>query len=214
MPLMASRVFGAAVVIVLTVAVLRVLTTTSTDEVATVVASEDLSADVGSTNTTVEARQLEDPPKNLGPRKDLVELDGWLNTDITSLDDLDGDVILVELWTFGCSNCKARIPHTQDLYATYKDRGFEIVGVHAPEFSYEAEVPNIVEAVEQLGVTWPVALDTDKRNFRAWQAGGRRFWPRTFVIDQNGDVRFDHIGEGAYDELEATVAWLLANPAA
>lgn len=155
-----------------------------------------------------------EPPENYGPRRGLTNLDGWLNTDITSLDELDGQVVMVEMWTFGCHNCRARIPHTQELYAEYADQGFEIVGVHAPEFSYEAEIPNIEAAVVDLGVTWPVALDTEKTNFRAWQEGGRRFWPRTYVIDQNGDVRYDHIGEGRYDELEATVAWLLENPPA
>jgi len=155
-----------------------------------------------------------EPPENYGPRRGLTNLDGWLNTEISSLDELDGQVVMVEMWTFGCHNCRARIPHTQELYAEYADQGFEIVGVHAPEFSYEAEISNIEQAVVDLGVTWPVALDTEKTNFRAWQDGGRRFWPRTYVIDQNGDVRYDHIGEGRYDELEATVAWLLENPPA
>lgn len=163
--------------------------------------------------TTTEAPTLEEIPENLGPRLGLEGLDGWLNTDeISSLDDLDGQVVLVEMWTFGCHNCQARIPHNQELYAAYKDQGFEIVGVHAPEFNHEADIDNIVNAVERLGVTWPVALDTEKFNFRAWQDGGRRFWPRTFLIDQNGDVRYDHIGEGRYDEVEQTVAWLLDNP--
>jgi thiol-disulfide isomerase/thioredoxin len=182
--------------------------TTEASSTAAAVADDSSATSAAPTTTTPAI----DPPENYGPRRDLVNLDGWLNTDITSLDDLDGQVVMVEMWTFGCHNCKARIPHTQDLYATYADAGFEIVGVHAPEFSYEAEIPNIEKAVVDLGVTWPVALDTEKTNFRAWQDGGRRFWPRTYVIDQNGDVRYDHIGEGRYDELEATVAWLLDNP--
>jgi thiol-disulfide isomerase/thioredoxin len=155
---------------------------------------------------------LEDVPDNFGPRKNLVDLDGWLNTDIDDLSDLDGRVIVVEMWTFGCRNCKARIPHNQELYASHSRSDFEIVGVHAPEFDFEADISNIEQAVVDLGVTWPVALDTNKVNFRAWQDGGRRFWPRTYVIDQNGDVRFDHIGEGKYDELSQTVDWLIANP--
>ena len=163
---------------------------------------------------TNETPALDGAPENLGPRKELVNLDGWLNTQITNLDELDGKVVLVEMWTFGCSNCKARIPHSQDLYATLSREEFEIVGVHAPEFSFEAEIPNIEAAVLDLGVTWPVAIDTNKENFRAWQDGGRRFWPRTYVVDQNGDVRFDHIGEGKYDELEQTINWLLENPPA
>ena len=161
-----------------------------------------------------ETALLQDAPENFGRRKDLVNLDGWLNTEITSLDELDGKVVLVEMWTFGCSNCKARIPHNQNLYANLSRDEFEIVGVHAPEFSFEAEIPNIEAAVVDLGVTWPVAIDTNKENFRAWQDGGRRFWPRTYVVDQNGDVRFDHIGEGKYDELEGTIHWLLEHPPA
>ncbi|MGI9607303.1 MAG: redoxin domain-containing protein [Acidimicrobiales bacterium] len=177
----------------------------------TELAAQPSSPDEDPTPTTAAVTLAETPP-NLGPRKGLVGLDGWINTDLESLDELDGQVVMVEMWTFGCRNCKNRIPHTQDLYATYASEGFEIVGVHAPEFDYESVVENIEAAVVDLGVTWPVALDTNKANFRAWQEGGRRFWPRTFVVDQNGDVRFDHIGEGAYDELEQTVAWLLANP--
>ncbi len=207
-----TRLIAAAVLVAglaaITVAVVR----SDGSETATADTAE-LGEALSAPPPTTEA--LAEPPENLGPRLDLVDLDGWLNTStIDSLDDLDGQVVMVEMWTFGCFNCKNRIPHTQELYADYADRGFEIVGVHAPEFAYEAEVANIEDAIDRLGVTWPVALDTDKKNFRAWQEGGRRFWPRTFVIDQNGDVRFDHIGEGAYDELEQTVSWLLDNPPA
>lgn len=153
-------------------------------------------------------------PENFGPRRDLVNLDGWLNTDATTLDDFAGKVILVEMWTFGCSNCKARIPYNQTYYAQFGDENFEIVGVHAPEFSYEADVANIETALVDLGVTWPVALDTNRANFRAWQSGSTSYWPRTYVIDQNGDVRYDHIGEGEYEELRATIRHLLDHPPA
>jgi len=118
-------------------------------------------------------------PENYGPRMDLVELDGWLNTEATSLDEFDGKVLLIEMWTFGCSNCKARIPHNQSYYREFAGENFEIIGVHAPEFGYEADVANIERALVDLGVTWPVALDTDKLNFRAWQPGSTNYWPRT-----------------------------------
>ena len=141
---------------------------------------------------------------NLG----LVDLDGWLQSDFTSLEELRGKVVIVDFWTFGCINCKRTIPHLQKLYETYSDQGLEIVGVHAPEFSYEADVDNIKQALIDLGVVWPIALDTNKKNFRAWQKG-RAFWPRKFVLDKQGRIRWDHIGEGAYDDLTATVAYLL-----
>ena len=91
---------------------------------------------------------------------------------------------------------------------------FEILGVHAPEFSFEADVNNIIEAADQLGVNWPIALDTDKLNFRKWQPGSTNFWPRTYVIDQNGDIRYDHIGEGNYEELRETIRYPIENPPA
>lgn len=175
-------------------------------------ATGNTTAPDGSAASTTVAPMLEEAPENFGSRKDLVNLDGWLNTEITDLSDLDGKVILVEMWTFGCRNCKARIPHNQELYSRHSRADFEIVGVHAPEFSFEAEISNIEQAIADLGVTWPVALDTNKENFRAWQDGGRRFWPRTYVIDQHGDVRYDHIGEGKYDELNQTIDWLITNP--
>ena len=102
----------------------------------------------------------------------------------------------------------------QDLYAAYHDQGFEIVGIHAPEFSYEAEVDNIVEAAAELGVTWPIALDTLKHTFHDWQEGPRGYWPRVYLLDREGNIRYDHRGEGRYSETEAAIRALLAEPAA
>lgn len=168
-----------------------------------------IDADGAATPTTEAALPV---PENLGHRIGLQNLEGWLNTDISSLDELDGKVVVLELWTFGCFNCQNRIPHTQELYARTSRDDLEIVGVHAPEFDFERDAAAVEQATIDFGVTWPVALDPDKENFRAWQEGGRRFWPRTYVIDQNGDVRFNHIGEGAYDELDDVVDFLIANP--
>jgi thiol-disulfide isomerase/thioredoxin len=149
-------------------------------------------------------------PERLGQAKELTDLDGWLQTEATSLADFDGQVKIVQFWTFACRNCKATLPYLQDIYATYKAQGMEIIGVHAPEFGFERDPDAIAAAATELGVTWPIALDTAKTNFRAWQPG-RRFWPRTFVVDQDGEIRFDHIGEGTNEELEATVAYLVEN---
>jgi thiol-disulfide isomerase/thioredoxin len=151
-----------------------------------------------------------EPPPLLGQKPGLEGLDGWLQTDAAEFEEFDGQVRIVQFWTFGCHNCKATIPHLQEIYADWHDEGLEIIGVHAPEFSYEAEVDNIANAAVDLGVTWPIALDTEKRNFRSWQER-RRFWPRTYVLDQNGQVRFDRIGEGKYQELADTVAYLIEN---
>ncbi len=156
------------------------------------------------------APALQAAPAQLGPSAELTDIDGWINSDATGLASYNGQVRIVQFWTFGCFNCKNTLPHLQDIYRQYQPEGLEIIGVHAPEFDYEADPSNVAKATVELGVTWPVALDTEKTNFRSWQES-RRFWPRTYVLDQNGNIRFDHIGEGAYDELEATVAYLLEN---
>ena len=166
---------------------------------------------------------LDGPPPMLGEAGELVDLVGWLQSDIDARSDLDGRVHVVHMWTFGCYNCKNTMPHMRELYARWGPGSgsvdadgrpsVEVIGVHAPEFDYEKDVDAIVAAAAEQGVTWPIALDTDKKNFRSWQ-GDRRFWPRTYVIDQSGEIRFDRIGEGAYDDMDATVAYLLANPAA
>ena len=95
------------------------------------------------------------------------------------------------------------------------DAGVEIVGVHAPEFSFEADVDNIVEAAADLGVTWPIALDTDKRNFHRWQEGPTGYWPRVYLIDEDNQIRLDQRGDGAhhYRRLYGYVERLLAGEA-
>ncbi|MDJ0953025.1 MAG: redoxin domain-containing protein [Acidimicrobiia bacterium] len=195
-------VAGAFVVIAVAVAVAVAVRSSQTETAAP-------AATTAAPATTTSTAPPTTVPPMLGNALALTDLDGWLQTDVTSLEDLRGQVVIVQFWTFGCYNCKNTIPHLQDIYAEHHDRGLEIVGVHAPEFAYEEDPAAILAAAEELGVTWPIALDTERRNFRSWQ-GSPAYWPRTYVLDQNGLIRFDHIGEGAYDDLEQTVAALLA----
>jgi thiol-disulfide isomerase/thioredoxin len=169
-------------------------------------------ADDDSSGTATTAAAAPDLPDR-GAHPGLVDIEGWLQSDVTSLEELRGKVVAVQFWTFGCSNCKATLPHMSELYQKYRDQGFEIVGVHAPEFDAEADQANIVEAAAELGVTWPIALDTTKRTFHLWQEGPTAHWPRIYLIDRDGHVRYDHIGEGRYDQIDAAVRALLAEPA-
>lgn len=169
-----------------------------------------LEATAAVTSWTTTTTLTEAPPV-LGSNPGLENLDGWLNTDNTEFSDFDGQVRIVQFWTFGCINCKRTLENLGQIYAKHgASENFEIIGVHAPEFNHEAEVDNIIDAAARLDVVWPIALDTNKFNFRKWQED-RRFWPRTYVLDSAGQIRFDHIGEGKYEELSATVDWLLSN---
>ena len=181
----------------------------------------DRVVDVGDTATAVsptaggaEPTTTVPPPKlpDRGPHQPLLDVDGWLQSEVSSIEELRGQVVAVQFWTFACSNCRATLPHLQQLYAQHHRDGFEIVGVHSPEFEYEEDVGNIVEAAADLGVTWPIVLDTRKQTFHSWQEGSRAFWPRIYLLDRAGHVRYDHIGEGRYAEIEAAVEALLAEP--
>ena len=154
------------------------------------------------------------PIEVLGEADTLTGLDGWLNTDATSLEEIRAanTLTVVQFWTFGCRNCKNTLEALGQLYADFRGQGVEIVGVHSPEFSYEADVDNIIEAAADLGVIWPIALDTDKRNFHRWQEGNIGYWPRVYVIDGVNQIRFDRTGDGraTYAQLYETVERLLA----
>ncbi len=155
-----------------------------------------------------------EPIEVLGVADTLTGLDGWLNTDAMSLEEIRAanKLTVVQFWTFGCRNCKNTLDALSQLYTDFRDQGVEIVGVHSPEFSYEADVDNIIEASADLGVVWPIALDTDKRNFHRWQPGNIGYWPRVYVIDGDNQIRFDRTGDGraTYEKLHETVEQLLA----
>lgn len=101
------------------------------------------------------------------------------------------------------------IPWVREWYDKYEGEDFTVVGVHYPEFSYEEELENVIEATERLGVTYPVAIDNDGVTWRAYQ---QRFWPTRYVLDKAGHIRYKHIGEGAYEETEAVIQTLMAEP--
>lgn len=148
----------------------------------------------------------------------LTNIDGWINSDYESLEQViaQNELTIVQFWTFSCRNCKNTLDSLRVTYDQFRGEGLEIIGVHAPEFGFEEDPAAVAQAVEELGVTWPVALDTSKENFRRWQPGTTNFWPRVYVIDRDGNVRFDHIGDNAaaYDEdLRSVVAQLLAEEA-
>jgi thiol-disulfide isomerase/thioredoxin len=132
--------------------------------------------------------------------------DGWLNTPGIAPDDLVGKVVLYEFWTFGCSNCRAVLPHVRAWNERYGPDGLVVVSVHTPEFDYEAD-PNAVAAfVEEQDIRYPVALDPDRR---VWRAFDNHYWPAFYLHDQMGRRRLTHFGEGSYEQTEDAIRALL-----
>ncbi|MEZ4674964.1 MAG: hypothetical protein R2932_12050 [Caldilineaceae bacterium] len=101
------------------------------------------------------------------------------------------------------------IPSVREWNEKYHDDGLVIIGVHTPEFAYEKDLNNVQTAIDNLGVTWPVAIDND---WTTWRSYSNHYWPAAYLIDKQGNIRFLKIGEGHYDYTEAVIQALLAEP--
>lgn len=148
-------------------------------------------------------------PGEVGSRaEDFQEQDAgyWINTDPLQIEGLQGEVVLIDFWTYTCVNCIRTFPYLRDWHEKYGDIGLTIVGVHTPEFEFEKLRENVEEAVEEFSIGWPVVQDNE---FETWNAYHNRFWPAKYLIDKDGIVRYTHFGEGAYDETEAEIRNLL-----
>ncbi|OHA34232.1 MAG: hypothetical protein A2928_03130 [Candidatus Taylorbacteria bacterium RIFCSPLOWO2_01_FULL_45_15b] len=143
--------------------------------------------------------------------KKFVEIsspDGFVNTngEPITIESLKGKVVLLDIWTYSCINCQRTLPYLNDWYEKYRGEGLEIIGLHTPEFAFEHKLSNVEKAVKDFKIEYPVVLDNDYSTWRAW---GNQYWPRKYLIDIDGYVVYDHIGEGAYAETENRIVQAL-----
>lgn len=140
------------------------------------------------------------------PAPPLVGITDWINSPPLTLSDLKGKVVLIDFWTYSCINCMRTLPYLNSWYSKYHDKGLVIIGVHTPEFDFEKNLNNVKNAVEKDGIKYPVALDS---NFGTWQSYKNSYWPAHYLIDKNGNVVYQHFGEGEYDVTENNIRFLL-----
>ncbi len=139
---------------------------------------------------------------------ELQKIHNYINTEPDiKIADLKGKVVLVDFWTYSCINCIRTLPYLKDWHEKYSDNGLVIIGVHSPEFEFEKNFDNVKQAVEKHQLKYPVVLDND---FGTWRAYNNRWWPHKFLIDSQGFIRYDHIGEGGYEETEKQILKLLS----
>jgi len=146
---------------------------------------------------------------DLGAAPNFVGITDWFNSKPLSLNRLRGKVVLVDFWTYSCINCLRTLPHLKAWWRDYRQAGLEIVGVHTPEFGFEAVPHNVGSATKQLGIGWPVALDP---HHSTWDAYKNQYWPAEYLIDKRGHIRNEHFGEGEYDRTERLIRQLLGEP--
>ncbi|MDH3678169.1 MAG: redoxin domain-containing protein [Nitrosopumilus sp.] len=138
---------------------------------------------------------------------DLVGIANYLNTTPDKLaSEMDGKVVLYDIWTYSCINCIRTLPYISAWNDKYSDEGLLIIGIHSPEFEFEKDKENVELAIAKHGITYPVVMDND---WETWKAFENRYWPRKYVADHEGYIRYDHIGEGAYQDTEKIIQQLL-----
>ena len=144
-----------------------------------------------------------------GDEKTVPEIRGiasWINSEPITFEEQRGKVVLVDFWTYTCVNCIRTLPFLKAWHEKYADKGLVIVGVHTPEFDFEKDRDNVIEATEGFGLKWPIAQDND---FKTWRAFDNRYWPAKYLVDKDGYIRYTHFGEGAYEETELWIRGLL-----
>jgi cytochrome c biogenesis protein CcdA/thiol-disulfide isomerase/thioredoxin len=130
----------------------------------------------------------------------------WLNSPPLTDEMLRGKVVLVDFWTYSCINCLRTLPYLKAWDEKYRAQGLVIIGVHAPEFAFEKDIKNVEQAVSELGIKYPVAIDNQ---YAIWNAFKNEYWPAHYLIDARGRIRNQHFGEGAYQETELRIQSLL-----
>lgn len=158
-------------------------------------------------NCTNGAPELE----SCGTAPDIRGITAWLNTPggaPIELKSLRGKVVLIDFWAYSCINCQRAIPHLVDWYDAYRDRGLEVIGVHTPEYAFEKVQANVVSGAEDLGITYPIAMDNA---FSTWTNYRNRYWPAHYLIDKQGVVRHIKFGEGDYATTEKLIRQLLSD---
>lgn len=143
---------------------------------------------------------------NEGPLPSLEGAVAWLNSAPLTRESLKGKVVVIDFWTYSCINCLRSIPYIEAWAQKYKNDGLVVVGVHTPEFAFEKDQANVSKAVQDLKITYPVAIDS---NYAIWKAFNNEYWPAHYFVDAQGTIRYHHFGEGEYDKSEQVIQQLL-----
>jgi thiol-disulfide isomerase/thioredoxin len=157
------------------------------------------------TTVNTSARTARLPVEGVLPTLDGA--DQWLNSAPLTTQSLKGKVVLVDFWTYSCINCLRTLPFLKAWAQKYKDQGFVVIGVHAPEFAFERNIDNVKKATRDLKIDYPVAIDN---HYAIWRSLNNQYWPALYFVDAQGQIRHHQFGEGGYAESEKVIQQLMA----
>jgi thiol-disulfide isomerase/thioredoxin len=118
-----------------------------------------------------------------------------------SLDSLRGRVVLLNVWATWCPPCVREMPSLQRVYEAHRNDGLEILAVAVDDRPGTRQADGRIEGVvsqfvEELGLTFPVALDPTGDTERRL---GTDYLPTTFLIDRDGRIRAREVGGRFWD---------------
>lgn len=134
---------------------------------------------------------------------DEIEKDAIVNGTFSSL---NGKVVLVDFWTYSCVNCLRTLPFIKKLKSLFPPDRLEVVGIHTPEYDFEHDPGNVLNAIKRLKISYPVILDND---FYIWSYFNNQYWPAHYIFDQSGELAMESFGEGGEEEMVETIERLL-----
>ncbi|CAA6827939.1 MAG: Unknown protein [uncultured Thiotrichaceae bacterium] len=125
----------------------------------------------------------------------------WINSPPLSMKQLKGNVVLLDVWAYGCWNCYRSFPWLHKLEKTYASKKLKVIGIHTPEFEQEQNRENVIANVRRFELRHPIMMDN---NFAYWKALENQYWPTFYLIDKKGNLRFRFIGETHAGDRNAT----------
>jgi cytochrome c biogenesis protein CcmG, thiol:disulfide interchange protein DsbE len=111
-----------------------------------------------------------------------------------SLEDMRGQVVLLNNWATWCPPCREEMPELEAFYKAYKDNGFTLVAINAGETRAE-----VSEFVDRYGLTFPIWLDQSNAALGAFR---NMRLPNSYLIDKDGVVRLAWTGAISFEMLE------------
>jgi thiol-disulfide isomerase/thioredoxin len=129
----------------------------------------------------------------------------WINGHV-SASDLQGKVVVLDVFTVDCYNCQNVLPTLRSLYSKDRARGLRVIGIHAPETPAERSRPYVEQSLTRQGIVWPVVIDND---FALWHAYDVHAWPTQLFFDRHGELRKVIVGDSQDGAVRAEVESLL-----
>jgi peroxiredoxin len=106
-----------------------------------------------------------------------------LDNEEVTLSELQGQVVLVNLWASWCGPCRAEMPAMERIYQEYKDQGFTIAAVN---ITSQDSIGGAQNFVDQYGLTFPILLDVNGEVARLYNLNA---FPSSYFIDRFGVVQ-------------------------